>query len=138
MTRKEFSTQLSDIRKSSGVKIKDICMSLNVLPDAIYRMEGGKFNYDTNRMLAYCNALGIKVVLNGITVTDYDSLLSTTVKIRKAAEFTQRSLAEVVGISRQAVVYIETQKNTLTIDVLLKICEVAGATILLNRKEVSN
>lgn len=138
MTRKEFSTQLSDIRKSSGVKIKDICMSLNVLPDAIYRMEGGKFNYDTNRMLAYCNALGIKVVLNGITVTDYDSLLSTTVKIRKAAEFTQRSLAEVVGISRQAVVYIETQKNTLTIDVLLKICEAAGATILLNRKEVSN
>lgn len=138
MTRKEFSTKLSDIRKSSGVKIKDICMSLNVLPDAIYRMEGGKFNYDTNRMLAYCNALGIKVVLNGITVTDYDSLLSTTVKIRKAAEFTQRSLAEVVGISRQAVVYIETQKNTLTIDVLLKICEVAGATILLNRKEVSN
>lgn len=138
MTRKEFSTQLSDIRKSSGVKIKDICMSLNVLPDAIYRMEGGKFNYDTNRMLAYCNALGIKVVLNGITVTDYDSLLSTTVKIRKAAEFTQRSLAEVVGISRQAVACIETQKNTLTIDVLLKICEVAGATILLNRKEVSN
>lgn len=138
MTRQEFSAQLAAIRKATDIKMKDICYTLNVLQNAVYRLEGGKFNYDTNRMLAYCQCVGIELKIHyadtDVVIDNYDTLLSTIIDVRKSADHTQRSIASAIGISYQTIAYVETQKNTLTIDVMLKICDTCGAVITIKKK----
>lgn len=138
MTRQEFSAQLAAIRKATDIKMKDICYTLNVLQNAVYRLEAGKFNYDTNRMLAYCQCVGIELKIHyadtDVVIDNYDTLLSTIIDVRKSVDHTQRSIASAIGISYQTIAYVETQKNTLTIDVMLKICDTCGAVITIKKK----
>lgn len=142
MTRQEFSAQLAAIRKATDIKIKDLCYTLNVLQNAVYNLEGGKFNYSTNRMLAYCQCVGIELEIHyadtDVVIDSYDTLLSTIIDIRKNAGYTQENIASIIGVSRQAITYVETRKNTLTIDVMLKICDTCGAVITIKRKEVKH
>lgn len=138
MTRQEFSAQLAAIRKTTDIKIKDICYALNVLQNAVYNLEGGKFNYDTNRMLAYCQCVGIELEIHyvdtDVVIDNYNTLLSTIIYVRKSAGHTQRSIASTIGISYQTIAYVEVQKNALTIDVMLKICDTCGAVITIKKK----
>lgn len=138
MTRQEFSAHLAAIRKSTDIKMKDICYTLNVLQNAVYRLEGGKFNYDTNRMLAYCQCVGIELEIHyadtNVVIDNYDTLLNTIIDVRKSAGQTQRSIASAIGISYQTIAYVETQKNALTVDVMLKICDTCGAVITIKKK----
>lgn len=142
MIRQEFSAQLAAIRKSTDIKMKDLCYALNVLQDAIYRLEAGRFNYDTNRMLAYCQCVGIELEIHyadtDVIIDNYDTLLNTIIDVRKSVGHTQRSIASTIGVSYQGIAYTETQKNALTIDVMLKICDTCGAVITIKRKEVEH
>ena len=138
MTRQEFSAQLAAIRKSTDIKMKDICNTLNVLQDAVYRLEAGRFNYDTNRMLAYCQCVGIELEIHyadtDVIIDNYDTLLNTIIDVRKSADHTQRSISSAIGVSQPSIAYTETRKNTLTIDVMLKICDTCGAVITIKKK----
>ena len=140
MKRQEFSAQLAAIRKTTDIKMKDICYTLNVLQNAVYNLEGGKFNYDTNRMLAYCQCVGIELQIHyadtDVVIDNYDTLLSTIIDVRKSAGHSQRSIASSIGISHRAIAYFEVQKSALTVDVMLKICDTCGAVITIKRKEV--
>ena len=142
MTRQEFSAQLAAMRRATDIKMKDICYTLDTLPNAVYRLEAGKFNYDTNRMLAYCQCVGIELEIHyvdtDVIIGNYDTLLSTIIDIRKSAGHTQHSIASAIDVSRHAIACIETQKNALTIDVMLKICDTCGAVITIKRKEVKH
>lgn len=142
MTRQEFSTQLATIRKATDIKIKDLCYTLNVLQNAVYNLEGGKFNYSTNRMLAYCQCIGIELEIHyagtNVVIDNYDTLLSTIIDVRKSAGHTQRSIASAIGVSYQAIAFMEVQKSALTIDVMLKICDTCDAVITIKRKEVKH
>lgn len=142
MTRQEFSAQLAAIRKTTDIKIKDLCYTLNTLPNAVYRLEVGKFNYDTNRMLDYCQCVGIELEIHyadtDVVIDNYDTLLSTIIDVRKNAGHTQHSIASAISVSRHAIACIETQKNALTIDVMLKICDTCDAVITIKRKEVKH
>nr|DAS68816.1 MAG TPA: helix-turn-helix domain protein [Caudoviricetes sp.] len=138
MTRQEFSAQLAAIRKATNIKIKELCYALDALNNAVYNLEGGKFNYDTNRMLAYCQCVGIELQIHyadtDVIIDNYDTLLSTIIDVRKSADHTQRSIASAIGISYQTIAYVEIRKNTLTIDVMLKICDTCGAVITIKKK----
>lgn len=138
MTRQEFSAQLAAIRKATDIKIKDICNTLNTLPNSVYRMEVGKFNYDTNRMLAYCQCVGIELKIHyadtDVVIDNYDTLLNAIIDVRKSAGQTQRSIASAIGISHRAIAYFEVQKSALTVDVMLKICDTCGAVITIKKK----
>lgn len=142
MKRQEFSAQLAAIRKATDIKIKDLCYKLNVLQDAIYRLEAGRFNYDTYRMLTYCQCVGIELKIHYadtyVVIDNYDTLLSTIIDVRKSAGHTQRSISSAIGVSRTSIAYAEIRKNTLTIDVMLKICDTCGAVIMIKRKEVKH
>lgn len=142
MTRQEFSAQLAAIRKATDIKIKDLCYALDALNNAVYNLEGGKFNYDTNRMLAYCQCVGIVLEIHyadtDVVIDSYDTLLSTIIDVRKSAGHTQRSISSAIGVSRTSITYAEIRKNTLTIDVMLKICDTCGAVITIKRKEVKH
>ena len=142
MTRQEFSAQLAAIRKSTDIKIKDLCYTLNVLQSEVYRLETGKFNYSTKRILAYCQCVGIELQIHyadtDVVIDNYDTLLSTIIDVRKSAGHTQRSLSSSIDISHRAIAYTETQKSALTIDVMLKICDTCDAVITIKRKEVKH
>lgn len=142
MTRQEFSAQLAAIRKTTDIKIKDLCYTLGTLPNAVYNLEGGKFNYDTNRMLTYCQYVGIELEIHyadtDVVIDNYDTLLSTIIDVRKSAGYSQRSLSSAINISRPNIAYMETRKNALTIDVMLKICAICDAVITIKRKEVKH
>lgn len=142
MKRQEFSAQLAAIRKTTDVKIKDLCYALDALNNAVYNLEGGKFNYDTKRMLAYCQCVGIELEIHyagtNVVIDNYDTLLSTIIDVRKSAGHSQRSIASAIGVSQPTIAYTETQKNTLTIDVMLKICDTCDAVITIKRKEAKH
>lgn len=138
MTRQEFSSQLAAIRKATDIKIKDLCYALDVLQDAIYRLEAGRFNYDTNRMLAYCQCVGIELEIHyadtDVIIDNYDTLLNTIIDVRKSAGHTQHSIASAIGMTQHAIAFMEIQKSALTIDVMLKICDTCGAVITIKKK----
>ena len=57
MNREEFCKIITDIRKRSSIKMKDICFQMGVMPTAVYRLEKGSSNFEMGNMMSYINCL---------------------------------------------------------------------------------
>ena len=53
MNREEFCKIITDIRKRSSIKMKDICFQMGVMPTAVYRLEKGSSNFEMGNMMSY-------------------------------------------------------------------------------------
>lgn len=134
MNRQEFTKMLTDYRKQVKTPIKDICFKLKCLPTGIYRLENATSNYNLQKCFNYLNAVGVCMVVKGVDnqsviIRDYPTLLNFVVNERLVLGYTQRSLSSAIKCNHTAIAYIETQKNTMTIDTLLKIAGVLNFTI---------
>ena len=133
MTRQELSKIMAECRTSSGLLMKNICFKLNCMPRDVYRLDKGTYNYNLQKCLDYLAALGQRMVIADINnkdtaIKDYNNLVSYIIRERNGS-YSQRGLAEAVGCSHIMIALFETGKTTITIDSLLKICEVLHLTI---------
>ena len=134
MDRQEFTKMLADYRKHAKMPIKDICFKLKCLPPNIYRLENATNNYNLQKCFDYLNAIGACVVVKAVdnqstVIRDYPTLLHFVVNERLVLGYTQRSLSSAIKCNHTAIACVETQKNIMTIDTLLKIAEVLNFTI---------
>ena len=118
--------------------MKDICFQMGVMPTAIYRLEKGSSNFEMGNMMSYIKALQhILVIENGqhsYRTNDAQELGSILALIRKEKAISQRALAEKAGFVYSTIVKIESKKSIISIDTMLKIVDVLGYTVKIEKK----
>ena len=127
MNRLDFCKLMEQAKIASGIPISEISFSMKMLMPTLRRFEKGEHNFSLIKVMEYLRVLHAQLVIYNeksyVTVTEYNQLIAWVVSARKEC-YTQRSLAEVIGISYVMLARIESQKSSLSIDILLKIIEV--------------
>lgn len=129
MDRKVLCEIVKDIRQKSGVPMKTICATMDVMPTSVYRLESGTNNFNLKLLMNYLNAINARIVLSSankssVVFSDYEQFIDWLIQTRTQVSYTQRILAEKTGITHVTIANIESKKNVVTIDYFLKIIEV--------------
>lgn len=124
MTRGEFCEKLLECRKLSGVKMKDICFAMNVMPTAIYRMESGKNNFSIDHVLTYVRSIGYGVYICKNDTKDFlfdnrEHFSNKLKAYRKELKMSLRDFAASAGVSLSVVRGIEDGNKNTAIDSIL-------------------
>lgn len=137
MNRSEFCNIMLELRKSSNVKMADICANMGVLPTAVYRIERGSGNFEISKALLYLASINYSLTMtNGdkcVEITNIESI-ATWLKAARNGIYTQRSLAEAVGCTYPTIANIERGSNKVTVDNFLKLADTLGYTIKIEPK----
>jgi transcriptional regulator with XRE-family HTH domain len=117
---------------ASGIPASEISFSMKMLMPTLRRFEKGEHNFSLVKVMEYLQVLHAQLVIynekSTVVVTEYSQLIEWLVSTRKNG-YTQRKLAEAVGISYVMLARIESNKSSLSIDVYLKIIEVLGYSV---------
>jgi transcriptional regulator with XRE-family HTH domain len=140
MTREEFCKQLIDCRKASGVKMKDMCFAMGVMPTTIYRLESAKNSFSIDNVFMYLKAIECQMSLKNsskknksFAINKYQDIIDWLVKSRKP-DYTQRSLAERIDCSHITIANYESGKNIIGVDIFLRIIDALEFTVELKSK----
>lgn len=127
MTREEFGKLILQCRQESGMKMMDICVELQTLPQSIYRVEAGKFNTNMSFILQLLKVLKFNLIIDGRIFKTEKALAKWMKKGR--GERTLSEVANVVGINYQRISRIENEQATLMLDTLLRISDLYNSKI---------
>lgn len=131
MDRVTFSKKLVEAKKQSGVGFTSLVKNMQVMPVYIYRLENGLHNFMVNKCLPYLHCVNHILELRKneqvFVIYSGEDLVNWELHIR--GDLTKASFARTIGYTRSQILYIETGKCSMTIDMMLKIAEVYGYTI---------
>lgn len=132
MNRLDFCKLMEQAKIASGIPASEISFSMKMLMPTLRRFEKGEHNFSLVKVMEYLQVLHAQLVIynekSTVVVTEYSQLIKWLVSARKNV-YTQRKLAEAVGISYVMLARIESNKSSLSIDVYLKIIEVLGYSV---------
>lgn len=132
MNRLDFCKLMEQVKIASGISASEISFSMRMLLPTLRRFEKGKHNFTLVKVMEYLKVLHAKLVIynkeSTITVDEYSQLVEWVVSARKDS-YSQRKLAEAIGVSYVMLARVESHKSSLSIDVFLKIVEVLGYNI---------
>lgn len=132
MNRLDFCKLMEQAKIASGILASEISFSMKMLMPTLRRFEKGEHNFSLVKVMEYLQVLHAQLVIynekSTVVVTEYSQLIEWLVSARKNG-YTQRKLAEAVGISYVMLARIESNKSSLSIDVYLKIIEVLGYSV---------
>jgi len=140
MERQEFCNKLTELRKGSGVKVKDICFTMQSAESAMYRIENGKHSFSMDSALLYLSAINVQLTLKKgkaiVLINEHDSIAKWLKKNREKG-YTLSSLAEKAGCSDTTITHIEQKKRAVGIDIFLQLADVLGFSIELSPKKLN-
>lgn len=124
MTRKEFCDKLLECRKLSGVKMKDICFAMDVMPTSIYRMESGKSNFSIDHALTYLKSIGCGLYIykdnsNVFLFNNRETFSNKFKEYRKELKISLRDFATIANVSLAVIRGIEDGNKNTAIDNIL-------------------
>lgn len=132
MNRLDFCKLMEQAKIASGISASDISFSMRMLMPTLRRFEKGKHNFSLVKVMEYLQVLHAPLVIynekSTTTVAEYSQLIEWVVSARKDS-YSQRKLAEVIGVSYVMLARIESHKSSLSIDIFLRIVEVLGYNI---------
>lgn len=132
MNRLEFSSLLVRQREAHKIGKNELCRITGFTFLQLQRIENADNNYNLGLVFCYLSALKSCMILKKDNEESYLAKYNQTTKWLVSARkefFSQRALAEAIGMSYVMLARIETQKSNLTIDVFLKIAEILGYSI---------
>ena len=131
MDRITFSNMLTEARISSGMSLKDLVFGIQAMPTNIYRIEKGKHSFAVEKCLPYLDYIGYSIKLSKgesvLFVHNNADLIAWEIKIR--GTISQAIFSESIGYNKSRIFFIETGKDKMSIDMMLKIAEVYGYTV---------
>lgn len=132
MNRLDFCKLMEQAKMASGISTSKISFAMEMLLPALRRFERGVHNFSLVKVIEYLRVVHAKLVIyndkSSVDITEYNQLLDWVVSARQG-RYSQRKLAEAIGISYATLAYVESHKSHLSIDILLKIIEVLGYNI---------
>lgn len=131
MDRITFSNMLVEAKHSAGIGLKDLVIALQVMPTYIYNIERGKHSFAVEKCLPYLDCIGHSIKLSKgesvLFVRNNADLIAWEIKIR--GTISQAIFSESIGYNKSRIFFIETGKDKMSIDMMLKIAEVYGYTV---------
>ena len=132
MNRLDFCKLMEQAKIASGIPASEISFSMKMLMPTLRRFEKGEHNFSLVKVMEYLQVLHAQLVIynekSTVVVTEYSQLIEWLVSARKNG-YTQRQLAEAVGISYVMFARIESNKISLSLYLYLKIIEVLGYSV---------
>lgn len=137
MNRFEFCQRLVKARENAGVGKNEQCRRTGFTFVQLQLLEAKPNNFAINKAIDYLNALDCKLAIGNNNECVYiNKPLDFAVWLKSArnGKFSQRSLANEAGCTYPTIANIEGNKNTVTIDIMLKILDVLGYTVKITNK----
>lgn len=136
MTREEFSKQLRELRDESGVILKNMCISMAVLPRDISRIEKALHNYSLSIAVNYLRAINSQLSLaypdgNIVHISTPEDAIEIFKSLRTLP---YRTLGEHTGVNYNSLRKIEVGETALSIDIFLKLSEYYNLKVILRKK----
>ena len=132
MNRTEFCEMMAQARQSHNCSLYAIQKKMNLIFRDVKRIETGEHNFNLIKAIDFLAAFnGVVELSNGndsFTINNYPAFIEWLINTR-TQNYTQRTLAEVVGCTYVTIANIERQKTVLSIDTFLKLMDVLGYTI---------
>lgn len=129
MNRLEFCNMMTDAKKNSDKTTSEITFAMKMLLPTLRRFEKGEHNFSMKKVFEYLLIIQHKMVfvseINTNTCATYENLI-LWIKEQREQQYSQRKLAEIIGVSHITIANIERQSSSLTIDMFLKMIEVFG------------
>lgn len=136
MDRLEFCNILAVAKENSGKTTSEISFAMKMLLPTLRRFEKGEHNFNVKKVMEYLNVINNQLVLISATNKDvcrtYDEIV-LWIKNTREGEFSQRKLAEAIQSSHITIANIERQISIISIDVFLKIVQVLGYEIKIEK-----
>ena len=130
MTRQEFSRMISDKRKEKGISIKNVCDVMNFTTSGYSAINTARHNYNMKLCLDYISASGASLIFNvwkddkKTKILNYEQLVTYLIDRRKQMGFSTYYMGKAMNSSGSMVRHMENFSSTVSIDMLLKMCEV--------------
>lgn len=122
MNRLEFCDLMVKAKERSGVRISDISFQMHMLLPTLRRLEKGQHNFNMKKCIEYLDVIKSKITLGSQEIHTYDELVETIVNIRTKS-YSQRSLAEKIGMSYVSIAHVERHKAVMSVDMFLLIAQ---------------
>lgn len=133
MTRLEFCHLMGKVKAEADITISELSFHMKMLLPTLRRFELGKHNFNLQLVITYLQKLQCRLQLSDnethYIINDYDNILAAFIAIHKTRNISQRELAPMIGLSKTGVGNIESRVSKLTIDSLLKLCELFDVQI---------
>lgn len=122
MNRLEFCDLMEKAKERSGTRISDISFQMHMLLPTLRRLEKGQHNFNMKKCIEYLDVIKSKITLGSQEIHTYDELVETIVNIRTKS-YSQRSLAEKIGMSYVSIAHVERHKAVMSVDMFLLIAQ---------------
>ena len=136
MNRLEFCNMMADAKKNSDKTTSEITFAMKMLLPTLRRFEKGDHNFNVKKVMEYLDVINHQLVLRSETKIDvcrtYDDVI-LWIKNTREGKYSQRKLAEVIQSSHNSITYIERQIATISIDMFLKIVQVLGYQVKIEK-----
>lgn len=129
MTRIELCCKLTECRKDSGVKMKDICFSMNVMPTVIYRLESGNNSFTLQNLLSYLNSIRHSLYIDGSVINGKSDIANLLKEEREHQHLSLRKFSSQSNLPLSTIKAIESVDKNLYIDSFLAYANYIGCTI---------
>jgi len=137
MNRNEFSQMLVNTRENAGVGKNAMCRKTGFTFVQLQLLETKPNNFAMDKAFHYLDSIDKQLVAfndsNNVTLFSIASIATWLKDARKGA-YSQRSLAEAVGCTYPTIANIERGSNKVTVDNFLKLVDVLGYTIKIEKK----
>lgn len=129
MNRQEFHQLMANAKQKSGISTSVISFELKMLLPTLRRFEKGTNNSNMKKIFDYLRAIGFYLLLNNTEkLRNYDELVDWLVTFR-ANKYSQRQLAEKIGVAYLTIANIERKATVMSLDTFLKIAEIEEVEI---------
>lgn len=132
MNRIEFCKKMTSVKERVGITTTDVSFDMRMQWSTLKRFEKGVHNFSLIKVMEYLKVLRAQLVIYNDEITvcfaEYSQIPQWLPKAR-AGKFSQRSLADAVGMSQVMLARVESRKSNLTIDVFLKVIEALGYSV---------
>lgn len=136
MDRKTFSNMLVKQRENANVGKNELCRLTGFVFSRLQRIEEAYNNYKISLVISYLRPLNCVICIYNddinFIIRDKEDVISCIKEMRKNV-FTQRKLANKIGVSYVGLANIERGNTECHIDILLKILDVLNYNIKIEK-----
>lgn len=123
--------KIRELRKSKGLKLKDLAKSLNISEQALSQYERNIRNINLEMLKKIAIALDVSMfaLIDNYTVNRDMNIGERIKELRKSKNLTQKQLGEKIGVTATTITKYENNQLSINTDTLSKIAIALGVTV---------
>lgn len=139
MNRIDFSKALTVAREQSGLGKNEFCRRCGFNFNQLQRLETAYNNFKAELIFQYLSTIGYCVYIKGqgkqaTKICNYNDLVKWLKDQRQSTNWTILAISELTGFSHTSVSNLFNDKQTITVDFLLAMCEALKCDIQIKPK----